>query len=86
MLKAIQDPLYVDALPQFSNKNNAKAAHVIYIGEKEYEFLNVVLSFNKGGRYTAQIWTAFRANRRYLLKMDGKLDARWKKKKIKPAL
>lgn len=77
ILKAIEDPLYIDALPRDSRQRGINIAQVIYIGEKENEFLSLVINFNK--RNKAKIWTMFRANRQFLYWEDGKLKDRWMK-------
>ncbi|OJX38850.1 MAG: hypothetical protein BGO78_11545 [Chloroflexi bacterium 44-23] len=78
ILKAIENPLYIDALPRDSGKRGINIAQIIYIGEKENEFLSLVINFKKN---KAKIWTMFRANKKFLFHEDGRMKDRWMKAK-----
>jgi hypothetical protein len=78
VLKAISDPMFVENVPRSARRGSVNIAHIIYIGEKNLPFLNVVINF-KGTR--AKIWTMFRVSKLYIYCENGILQERWTKKK-----
>lgn len=76
VLKAISNPLFVDTFPSVHNKTTYNIAHLLYIGEKDLPFLNVVLNFRKDK--PAKIWTMFRVSKNYVYELSGDKKSRWK--------
>lgn len=78
VLKAITDPLYIDALPRKARRSGFNIANIIYIGEQEYPYLNVVINIRNR---RAKIWTMFRADKRFIFSVNNQMDHRWIKAK-----
>ncbi|MCC6148346.1 MAG: hypothetical protein IT308_12370 [Anaerolineaceae bacterium] len=75
VLKAIVEPLYVDMIPRKGKRREFNIAHIVYIGEKDFPYLNVVINFRTG---KAKIQTMYRAGGGFVFK-NGLLQSRWKK-------
>jgi hypothetical protein len=81
VLKAISNPLYMSTEPRLTEENILRVAHILYTGEQEFPFLNVVISFPEDHTESAKIWTMYRAKKRYLYLDDGTLKPQWQKVK-----
>jgi hypothetical protein len=78
VLKAVTEPLFIDNFPRKASRGSVNIGHIVYIGEKDMPFLNVVINF-KDTR--AKVWTAFRVSKLYVYYENGMLQKRWIKKK-----
>lgn len=78
VLKAINNPLFIEKIPRSQKKAGFNIAHIVYIGEKDLPFLNVVLNFRKG-KQSSLIWTMFRVGKNYIYELSGEAKSRWKK-------
>ncbi|MFM8321009.1 MAG: hypothetical protein ACKOC5_08860, partial [Chloroflexota bacterium] len=78
VLKAIDDPLFVDVTPRLAGASGWNIAHIVYIGQDDYPFLNVVLNFHSG---QVKVWTMFKAPKGYVYAADGNIKTRWRNAK-----
>jgi len=78
VLKAINNPLFVEKIPRAQKKAGFNIAHIVHIGEKDLPFLNVVLNF-RSGKQSSMIWTMFRVGKNYIYELSGETKSRWRK-------
>lgn len=78
VLRAILEPIFIDAMPRRKGKTGYNIAHIIETGDSNFPYLNIVVNFMEG-KENANIFNLFRVRKEYLFTNSGELRERWLK-------